>query len=207
MSLNRRSTSATGAGILLIVALSGCSLVATNDAPEAVLPSPAPVETSETNEPNDSQPEPDVLEDSDTTDNIVTLTPEEVTDPVVWDRSTPGGDFKIGQGVPPGFPAGVPVYTDVWIKDSFLSFDSAGRAAVGVDFNVPLEGIDPLVAEFENQGYRININERYEEDQRVLIEMESASYLVVLTSAWGVEGGKTGIIDPVLNYTIVWKTN
>jgi len=133
----------------------------------------------------------------------VTLTPDEVRPLDEYRMSTPYESFQVGYGLPNGYPAGVPAYTDSWVKSSMIAFiNGDDRQSFGVMFVGSYADIDALLLEFDEQGFVLVSDDR--DDTKRAIILESAAYRVIITAT---ESAATSgePIDPSFSYTIVVK--
>ena len=175
--------------LVLVVAatLSGCiSLSPISEGESSPSPS-APAGEAGPDAPSDADPE------------IVVLADDEVVPLPVFVRSTPAGTWPVGTGIPPGFPAGVPVYPDRWIDDNFLEFDSQGRYGYSAMFWGGYDHIDQLVLRLDELGFEVE--DQTDETKRVVVA-DSDRYRVVITGTESAQNpGEEEFLDP--SYTIV----
>lgn len=173
---------ATGAGIALT--LTACFLPA--EPGDGAAPSPT---ASLADETAPSQADP----------RIVVLADDEVTPLPTWERSTPAGTWEVGPGVPPGFPAGVPVFPDRWIKNNQLEFDSGGRSGYSSMFWGDYADVEQLVLRLGELGFDV---ERQQDETKQVVVADSDRYRVVITATESAQNpGEAGLLDP--SYTIV----
>ncbi|MEO5535862.1 MAG: hypothetical protein ABIR17_12115 [Pseudolysinimonas sp.] len=135
-----------------------------------------------------------------TTDpTIVVLTDDEVVPMPVFVRSTPAGTWQVGAGVPAGFPAGVPVFTNRWIKDNVLEFDSSGRPGYSALFWGGYDDVDQLVARLTQLGF--DVDDRHDDTKRTVVA-DSERYRVVITATESAKNpGEDELLDPA--YTLI----
>ncbi|MEO8528175.1 MAG: hypothetical protein ABI435_03780 [Pseudolysinimonas sp.] len=134
---------------------------------------------------------------------IVVLTDDEVVPMPVFVRSTPAGTWPVGAGVPPGFPAGVPVFTDRWIKDNVTEFDSSGRYGYSAFFWGGYDDVDQLVARLTQLGF--DVDDRHDETKRAVVA-DSDRYRVTITASESAKNpGENDLLDPAYTIIVVAK--
>ena len=173
------------------VTLSGCVLLPGPDGPDGS-PSPSPTSSAEGNEaPSAADPE------------LVVLNDDEVVPLPVFTRSTPGGTWPVGTGIPPGFPAGVPVYPDRWIDDSYLEFDSEGRPGYSAMFWGGYEDVDQIVQRLDELGF--DIEDQQDETKRVIVADSDRYRVVINATETAKNAGDADFLDPSYTTTVVTK--
>jgi hypothetical protein len=175
--------------VVVAMALTGCVRfpVALPDPPASVSAQP------------EASPAPPVVADPE----ITVLTPDQVTaiPPVV--KSEPAGSWTIGAGLPNGFPAGIPAFSDRWVEGNVFEFDSSGRDGLSVMFWGDYTAVDRVLAEFRNLGFDV-VDETLE-TRRVAVA-ENDQYKVVVTATESAKlPGTDALIDPAYYYAIVSK--
>lgn len=194
----RTGTALAGTALAIALSISGCALLAVPADPQggSANPTATPRATAGASTPGSTEPIP-------ADGGIVTLTPEQVTPLEVFTRSSPNGTFPVGSGLPDGYPAGVPAFTNRWVEDNFLTFTTGeGLEAFGVMFAGSYADIDDLLVEFDAQGYRVG--EDSSNATRRLVTLENETYRVTITATESAESGDT-VLDPSFSYTIVLK--
>lgn len=173
--------------LVVVLALSGCWL----------LPSPSPVVSGQGVQPSpaptQSGPPPEA--------GIVTLTPDQVLPEDVYTRSEPYGSFPMGLDLPRGFPAGVPAFSNRWVKSNFFSFtNSEGRLNYSAMFVGGYDDVDALLAEFARQGWSDEGSDELPTRRAYIVQNESYRVVITATESATNQGDP---IDPTYSYTIV----
>lgn len=148
----------------------------------------------------DAGEEPDAAPDAEP--RIVVLNDDDVTHVVKFTRSEPAGSWPVGPGTPPGFPAGVPLYSDRWVDKSVGEFTtSAGLPAYYVTFWGGYAELDKLSVRFLELGYEMD---QQQDDTKRAIVYENDRYRVTITATESAVDPQTQeAIDPAYDYTIV----
>ena len=173
--------------MVALLVLSGCSLLPHPTTTEgASTPGPLPSATQSGPPPNSE---------------IVTLTPEEVVPEDVYTQSEPNGTFPMGLDLPRGFPAGIPAFSNRWVKSNFHSFtNSEGRLSYGVMFVGDYDDVDTLLAEFARQGWSDEGSDELPTRRVYIVENETYRVIITATESAQTQGEP---LDPTYNYTIV----
>lgn len=134
---------------------------------------------------------------------VVVLDDDEVTQVPQFIRSTPRGSWPVGVGIPAGFPAGVPVIADRWIKNNVLEFDSDGRYGYSAMFWGGYDHVDALVARLEELGF--DVEEQRDDTKRVIVA-DSDRYRVVINATETAQNpGEQEFIDPAYTTIVVFQ--
>jgi hypothetical protein len=175
---------------LASAALTGCALISAPAEREAA-PTPTPSASGGAAvSPSAADPE------------IVVLGDDEVTEFPRFTRSTPAGTWPVGEGIPAGFPAGVPVYPDRWIDDNVIEFESNGRSGYSAMFWGGYADIDALLVRFRELGYEVD--DRRDEGKRVIV-LETDRYRVIVNATESARDTQTQeLLDPAYTYSIVF---
>lgn len=180
------------APVLVLALLSGCSLL-----PTPSRPSPTAESTGNPDVPSGPTP----VESAPPPAGIVTLTPEQVVAEDVYTRSEPNGSFPVGLDLPRGFPAGVPAFTNRWVKASFFSFDNSnGGTSYSAMFVGGYDDVDALRAEFARQGWSDEGAEELPTRRVYILENQTYRVIITATDSATTQGEP---IDPTYSYTIV----
>lgn len=171
--------------LVAVLALSGCAFFPTPQ-PTLTLAEEAPRPTQ------DGTPPPA---------GIVTLTPEQVQLEDVYTRSEPHGSFQVGLDLPRGFPAGIPAFTNRWVKSNFFStINGDGRKTYSAMFVGGYDDVDAVLAEFARQGWSDEGSDELP-TRRVYI-VQNDAYRVIITATESAQN-QGEPIDPAYSYTIV----
>jgi hypothetical protein len=179
--------------VAVSLSLASCALLPVSQpvAPVAT-PSAAAPDAGDAQEPAPSNAE----------SRVVVLSDDDVTDVVKFTRSEPAGSWPVGPGTPPGFPAGVPLYSDRWVDKSVGEFTtSAGLPAYYVTFWGGYAELDKLSVRFLELGYEMD---QQQDDTKRAIVYENDRYRVTITATESAVDPQTQeAIDPAYDYTIV----
>lgn len=137
---------------------------------------------------------------------IVVLAEDQVTDGIEFTQSEPAGTWKVGPGVPLGFPAGIPVFPDRWIDREARSYTTSdGKRAYSAMFWGDYDDVAQIVEKARELGFDIA---EQRDDQKWVIAMENDRYKFIINAAEVVEDVVDGgILDPAYSYTVVYNYN
>lgn len=140
---------------------------------------------------------------SDADPAIVVLSDDEVTEVVQFTRSEPAGSWPVGPGIPPGFPAGVPVYPDRWIKNNVVeSTTSAGLPSYSAMFWGSYADLDKLAVRFGELGY--DTEQQQDDEKRVVIHQNKRYRVIINASESAVDPQSKELIDPAYTVLVVF---
>lgn len=179
---------ACSAVTVLLIGLTGCSLL-----PQTAPVDVKPIPHSETSEPVKT-PEAGTTETS-TGLKIVTLSEEEQSPVPVYTESKPAGTWDLIQGVPVGWPAGVPIYADRSIKGQFLAYEASnGTTAYSSMVNMTYAELDILLEEYKKQGYVVT-DDKKDDTKRVVILLNDVYKIVINGSESAVNPQTSALYD------------
>lgn len=190
-----RLIAATSSALLLAPLLAGCGLVSIRDGGGAPARPAASAEPSETpaGDPGPSQADPE----------IVVLDDDDVTDLPQFTRSTPAGTWPVGEGLPEGFPAGIPAYPDRWVKGNTFEFDSDGKRGYSAMFWGDYAAVDALLVRFRELGFEVD--DRQDDTKRVIV-LDTERYRVIINATESAVDPQTEeLLDPSYTYSIVFQ--
>jgi hypothetical protein len=164
-----RKLPAAAAALAAALALTGCIAFPGGDRPAPTAPEGAPPTTDAPG--GDGAP-------SQADPSIVVLTDDQVVPFPQYERSTPEGSWEIGTGIPVGFPAGVPVFPDRWIKNAQQEFESQGRYGYSSMFWGGYDDMEALALRLDELGFELA---REQDEGKLVIVADSDRYRVVLT--------------------------
>lgn len=183
---------ASAVAALAALALTGCALLA--PAPDA------PATPSAATPSADAQGEPGAPSDAES--GIVVLSDDDVTDVVEFTRSEPAGTWPVGPGVPPGFPAGVPVFSDRWIKNNVVeSTTSAGLPSYSAMFWGGYADLDKLAVHFEELGF--SKDQQQDDTKRVIIYQNERYRVIINASESTVDPQSKELLDPAYTMLVI----
>lgn len=186
-------TASTAATLAASLTLSGCALLAPQ--PGGGAAEPGEQTTTAPREPETNAPRDDAS-------GIVVLSDDEVTKIPTFVRSEPAGTWPVGEGIPVGFPAGVPVYPDRWIENNVTEFTTNGLPGYSAMFWGDYDDIDALLVRCEELGYEID--DSRDEGKRV-ITMFNERYKLIITATESATDPVSGeLLDPSYSYLIVF---
>jgi hypothetical protein len=172
------------------VTLSGCFLPRPGGGGST--PTPAPTSAAEAADTPSFGAEP----------TIIVLTEDEVVPIPVFIKSEPAGTWTVGPGVPPGFPAGVPVFTDRWIDNNEIEFEpGSGGYGYGAFFWGGYDHIDQLVLRLTEMGFEVTDQE--DETKRVVIAETDRLKVIINGSETARNPGEEEFLDPAYTITVV----
>lgn len=184
-------TTAIAVSASLTLTLAGCALLPT---PGTAAPStPAPTAQPDAGEDVPSKADP----------NILVLSDDDASDVVKYTLSEPAGSFQIGPGVPPGFPAGVPVFTERWVKNSVTEgTTSAGLPYYSAMFWGDYADLDELAVHYRELGF--DAEQQQDDTKRVIIYQNDRHRVIINATESAVNPQTEELIDPAYSVMVIF---
>lgn len=185
---------ATAVALAVALMLAGCALLPVpGSGVPAATPAPSATTTPDAGEEAPSKADPDIL----------VLSDDDVSEVVEYTPSEPAGSFQIGPGVPPGFPAGVPVYTERWIKNNVAEgTTSAGLPYYSAMFWGDYADLDELSVHFRELGF--DEEQKQDDTKRIIIYQNDRYRVTVNATESAVDPQTQELVDPAYSVLIVF---
>lgn len=97
-------------------------------------------------------------------ERFTVLTEDEETEFPKFRKSKPNGSLEVGYGTPPGFPSGVPVQKDAWLKNNYWQYEDSTRYLFSGGEDEFLAVLD----QFAYAGWKMDEDEKLGDSLRIV---------------------------------------